>query len=214
MNELMKDIAEEMSETKDVLSFRLHFYKIIIFSNHNIYVFLELESVIQQFEFLEEELNIVDNDHSEAMNKSSTSEEFCEKMSSSEPSRLFSEEILQKLETLQNSVQEVNEMFDEPCSSSSSSNSGIYFAQIVYVQWWSWLRIHHLSPACASIIAIARPYQGLFVPGVVTLIRLCYSSMLPLRPQTQSPPLPHRCQCQINHSPDGTFNNHNLEMLG
>ena len=65
------------------------------------------------------------------MNKSS--EEFCEKMSSSEPSRLFSEEILQKLETLQNSVQEVNEMFDEPCSN-SRSNSGIYFAQIVYVQ--------------------------------------------------------------------------------
>ena len=27
MNELMKDIAERMSETKDVLSFRLHFYK-------------------------------------------------------------------------------------------------------------------------------------------------------------------------------------------
>ena len=39
MNELMKDIAEEMSETKDVLSFRLHFYKITYFSNHNIYVF-------------------------------------------------------------------------------------------------------------------------------------------------------------------------------
>ena len=80
-------------------------------------------------------------------------------MSSSEPSRLFSEEILQKLETLQNSVQEVNEMFDEPCSN-SRSNSGIYFAQIVYVQWWSWLRIHHPSPASASIIAIAGLIRG------------------------------------------------------
>ena len=38
MNELMKDIAEEMSETKDVLSFGLHFSKKITF-NHNIYVF-------------------------------------------------------------------------------------------------------------------------------------------------------------------------------
>ena len=76
----------------------------------------------------------MDNDHSEVMNKSSDSEEFCDKLSSSESSR-FSEEILQKLETLHNSVQEVNEMFDEPCNSSNnSSNSGIYFAQIVYVQ--------------------------------------------------------------------------------
>ena len=78
----------------------------------------------------------MDNDHSEVMNKSSDSEEFCDKLSSSESSR-FSEEILQKLETLHNSVQEVNEMFDEPCNNSSnsnSSNSGIYFAQIVYVQ--------------------------------------------------------------------------------
>ena len=133
MNELMKDIAEEMSETKDVLSFRLHFYKNDFFKSQYL-CFLELESVIQQFEFLEEELNIGDNDHSEAMNKSSTSGELVETLSSSEPSRLFSEEILQKLETLQNSVQEVNEMFDEPCSNSSSSNSGIYFAQIVYVQ--------------------------------------------------------------------------------
>ena len=133
MNELMKDIAEEMSETKDVLSFRLHFYKNDFFKSQYL-CFLELESVIQQFEFLEEELNIGDNDHSEAMNKSSTSEELVETLSSSEPSRLFSEEILQKLETLQNSVQEVNEMFDEPCSNNSSSNSGIYFAQIVYVQ--------------------------------------------------------------------------------
>ena len=92
--------------------------------------FLELESVIQQFEFLEEELNIEDN-HSEAMNKAS-SDEYCEKVSSSNidnPSR-FSEEILQQLETLHNSVQEVNEMFDEPCN----SNTGIYFADIVYVQ--------------------------------------------------------------------------------
>ena len=73
----------------------------------------------------------MDSDHSGAMNKSSDSEEFCDKLSSSESSR-FSEEILQKLETLHNSVQEVNEMFDEPCN--NSSNSGIYFAQIVYVQ--------------------------------------------------------------------------------
>ena len=58
-------------------------------------------------------------------------EEYCEQLSSTtEPSR-FSEEILQKLETLHNSVQEVNEMFDEPCH---SSNCGIYFAEIVYVQ--------------------------------------------------------------------------------
>ena len=77
----------------------------------------------------------MDNDHSsEAMNKSSDSEEFCDKLSAPESSR-FSEEILQKLETLHNSVQEVNEMFDEPCNNSNdSSNSGIYFAQIVYVQ--------------------------------------------------------------------------------
>ena len=76
----------------------------------------------------------MDNDHSGAMNKSSDSEESCDKLSSSESSR-FSDEILQKLETLHNSVQEVNEMFDEPCNSNTnSSNSGIYFAQIVYVQ--------------------------------------------------------------------------------
>ena len=107
--------------------------KICIFY-HNIFVFLELESVIQQFEFLEEELNIEDNNHSEVMNnKAAGNEEYCERLSSpAEPSR-FSEEILQKLETLHNSVQEVNEMFDEPCNN-NSSNCGIYFAEIVYVQ--------------------------------------------------------------------------------
>ena len=66
-------------------------------------------------------------------NKAAGNEEYCERLSSkAEPSR-FSEEILQKLETLHNSVQEVNEMFDEPCNS-NSSNCGIYFAEIVYVQ--------------------------------------------------------------------------------
>ena len=62
--------------------------------------------------------------------EASNQEEYCEQLSSTEPSK-FSEEILQKLETLHNSVQEVNEMFDEPCN---SSNCGIYFAEIVYVQ--------------------------------------------------------------------------------
>ena len=74
--------------------------------------------------------------------KAAGDEEYCEQLSSTEPSR-FSEEILQKLETLHNSVQEVNKMFDEPCN--NSSNCGIYYAEFVYVQWWSWLRIHHLS---------------------------------------------------------------------
>ena len=63
--------------------------------------------------------------------KAAGDEEYCEQLSSTEPSR-FSEEILQKLETLHNSVQEVNEMFDEPCN--NNSNCGIYFAEIVYVQ--------------------------------------------------------------------------------
>ena len=86
------------------------------------------------------------------MNKAS-SDEYCEKVSSSNidnPSR-FSEEILQQLETLHNSVQEVNEMFDEPCN----SNTGIYFADIVYVQWWSWLRIK--SPPTPHINYCYRP---------------------------------------------------------
>ena len=110
-----------------------HYHKLSPPANNNLS--LDVENVIKQFEFLEDELNnqqVVTNEHQ----KDSVEEDLgiCHDTANDDNDDVagnanFGDDILQQLETLQNSVKEVNDMFD------SGINSGIFYAELVHVNW-------------------------------------------------------------------------------
>ena len=102
-------------------------------------LFADVEKVIQQFEFLEDELNV--DGVEKAPEVASHGLDVGEEGPRNQPE--FSQEILAQLEILHNSVKEVNDMFqdtspsprhEEPSHQQQQQHTGIYFADLVYVQ--------------------------------------------------------------------------------
>ena len=102
-------------------------------------LFADVEKVIQQFEFLEDELNV--DGVEEVAEVASHGLNIKEEETMSQPE--FSQEILAQLEILHNSVKEVNDMFqdtapsprhEDPSHQPQQQHTGIYFAHLVYVQ--------------------------------------------------------------------------------
>ena len=99
-----------------------------------------MEDVIKQFEFLEDELDCEDKKDftiEEEESDSGTSETSF-KVVTNEAGMQSNEDILLQLETLQNSVKEVNEMFysneNSEIQCHNSDNTGIFYADLVFVQ--------------------------------------------------------------------------------
>ena len=102
-------------------------------------LFADVDKVIQQFEFLEDELNV--DGVEEVAEVASHGLNDKEEETRSQPE--FSQEILAQLEILHNSVKEVNDMFqdtapsprhEDPSHQQQQQHTGIYFAHLVYVQ--------------------------------------------------------------------------------
>ena len=104
-------------------------------------IFVDVENVIKQFEFLEDELeqNMNDNDSSASdINLDQThKEDLTSRITPSKDDKVveeeaeFGDEVMKQLETFQNSVKEVNELFYlDP-----NPRSGIFYAEVVYAHW-------------------------------------------------------------------------------
>ena len=108
--------------------------------------FIDVENVIKQFEFLEDELEQNMNDKDKSTSDINLHQTYKEEGTSrttpckddkmveeeKEEGADFGDQIMRQLETFQNSVNEVNNLFYlDP----NPRNSGIFYAELVYAHW-------------------------------------------------------------------------------